>query len=266
MDETKRAAWVAAAERLRTARETGKPCAPLRETFEATSEQDGYAVQEVNTEYWLDQGRRLIGRKIGLTSRAVQTQLGVHQPDYGMLWSDMSFLDAEVLPTERLIQPRVEAEIAFVLGQSLDTDVTAERLIGAVEYAVVALEVVDSAVRDWDIRFVDTVADNASSGIYVLGSQRRKLDGLDLRSCGMVMERRGEVVATGAGAACLGHPLTATLWLARKMVEVGRPLREGDLVLSGALGPLVPVEAGDVVETRVQGLGAVRAVFGGNPS
>jgi 2-keto-4-pentenoate hydratase len=178
-----------------------------------------------------------------------------------MVWGDTAHIDGASLPADQLLQPRVEAEIAFVMGEDLEGPITPARLLGAVAYALPAIEVVESAIRDWDIRFVDTVADNASSGHHVLGTTPRPIDGWDLRTAGMVMERAGEVVASGAGAACLGHPLAATLWLAKKMLEVGRPLRAGDLVLSGALGPLVPVRAGDVIEVRVQGLGSVRAAF-----
>ncbi len=252
-----------AAERIRTARETVTPCAPVRDLFAADDVEAGYAVQNVNTEHWLAQGRRLVGRKIGLTSPAVQKQLGVMQPDYGMLFEDMAFADGEPVPVRDMMQPRVEAEIAFVLGRDLDEVVTPAEVMRAIEYAVAAIEIVDSAVADWDIRFVDTVADNASSGRYVLGSTPRKLGDFDPVLCGMVMERAGEPVATGVGAACLGSPITAATWLAKKMRTVGRPLRAGDLVLSGALGSLVPVSAGDVVEARINGVGTVRAVFEG---
>lgn len=252
----------AACERLRVARETRTPCDPVRDLFPGAGLDAGYAIQNVNTERWLAEGRRLVGRKIGLTSAAVQSQLGVDQPDYGMLYADMAYADAEPVPTHRLLQPRVEAELAFTLERDLDGEaLTIADVVRAVAYASAAIEIVDSAVRAWDIRLLDTVADNASSGLYVLGTEPRKLDAFDPRLCGMVMERRGEPIATGVGAACLGNPLTATLWLAKKMVEVGRPLRAGDVVLSGALGPLVPVAAGDVVEARIQGVGSVRAVF-----
>ena len=251
-----------AAERLRAARAERAPCAPIRDRLPEDSLEAGYAVQEVNTRFWLDAGRVLVGRKIGLTSRAVQGQLGVNQPDYGMLFSDMAFTEAEPVPVSRLLQPRAEAEIAFVLGQDLDAaHLTVVDVIDAVDYALPALEIVDSAVADWNIRIVDTVGDNASSGLFALGTEPRPLGDFDLRLCGMTMERRGEPVATGVGAACLGNPLTAVTWLAKKMVEVGRPLSAGDLVLSGALGPLVPVAPGDVIDTRINGLGSLRVVM-----
>lgn len=250
-----------AADRLHTARQTGTPCAPIRDLLPEDSLEAGYAVQNYNTERALSSGRKLVGRKIGLTSAAVQGQLGVNQPDYGMLYSDMGLFDSEEVPVQDMLQPKVEAELAFVLGKDLEGEVTPARVLGAIEYAVAAIEIVDSAVANWDIKILDTVADNASSGRYVLGTQPKKLGDFDPWLCGMVMERRGEPVATGVGAACLGNPLTATLWLAKKMAQVDRPLRAGDVVLSGALGPLVPVAPGDVFETRINHVGTVRAVF-----
>lgn len=251
-----------AARRLRKASESGTTCPPLRDYLDPDDATGAYAVQEANTQYWLDAGRRLVGRKIGLTAKAVQKQLGVDQPDYGMLFADMAYADAEEVPMSRLIQPRIEGEIAFVMGRDLEMEaVTIADLIGAVDYALPAFEIVDSRIADWKITFADTVADNASSGLFVLGTRPRKISDLDLRSCGMVLERDGEAVSMGAGAACLGNPLTATLWLARKMAEVGRPLKAGDIVLSGALGPMVPVAAGAAYELTIAGLGSVRTCF-----
>lgn len=258
MDET----IVAAADRLFTAWQSGVPCPPLRDLFHEHDAASAYAIQDHNTRRWQRDGRRLVGRKIGLTSKAVQAQLGVDSPDYGMLWADTSYADAEPVDLRRVLQPRAEGEIALVLGRDLSQEhLTLTDLLGAVEYALPAIEVVGSRVANWDIRLLDTVADNASSGAFVLGTVPQKLDRFDPRMCGMVLERRGEPVSTGVGAACLGNPLTAALWLARKMVEVNRPLREGDVVLTGALGPLVPVAPGDVLELRIAGLGATRAVF-----
>ncbi|MCR6628682.1 MAG: fumarylacetoacetate hydrolase family protein [Magnetospirillum sp.] len=238
------------------------PCAPVRELLAEGGVEAAYAAQDINTQRSLAAGRRLVGRKIGLTSVAVQKQLGVDQPDYGMLFADMAMPDGLDIPLGRLIQPKAEAEVAFVLGRDLDDpQLTVADVVRAVEYALPALEIVDSRVANWDIRILDTIADNASSGLYVLGNQPKRLTDLDLRSCGMVMEMRGEPVSTGAGAACLGHPLNATLWLAQVMAKVGRPLKAGDTVLSGALGPMVPVKPGDAVEARISGLGTVRALF-----
>ena len=221
-----------------------------------------YLAQEVNTKRWLAEGRRLVGRKIGLTSLTVQRQLGVSQPDYGMLFADMAVPDGWDIPADKLIQPKVEAEIAFVLARDLDDErLTIADVLRAVEFALPAIEIVDSRIADWKIGILDTIADNASSGLYVLGASPKKLDGLELRLCGMVMEEGGDEVSVGAGTACLGDPLSATLWLAQTMAKAGRPLKAGDTVLSGALGPMVTVKRGEVYEARVSGLGSVRAAF-----
>lgn len=251
----------AAAERLLGAYATGTPCEPVRDLIGTAG--DAYAVQERLTERWLTEGRRLAGRKIGLTSRAVQAQIGVDSPDFGMLFADMAVPDGDEIPAGAVLQPRAEAEVALVL----EHDLTHERhtvadVIRATAFALPAIEVVGSRVRDWDITLADTVADNASSGMYALGSRPVPLADVDLRLCGMVMERRGEQVSTGNGAACLGHPLNAALWLADTLVRVGRPLRAGDTVLTGALGPVVPAAPGDVFEARIDGLGDVRVAFG----
>ena len=251
-----------AAQRLWLASEQGQPCAPVRDLIALTDVAGAYAVQEINTRAWLGAGRRLVGRKIGLTSVAVQKQLGVDQPDFGMLFADMAVCDGEPVAAGAVMQPKVEAEIAFVLGRDLAVEqATMADVLQAIDCAVVAIEIVGSRVANWDIRLVDTVADNASSGQYVLGNTPFRLHGLDLRDCRMEMRSGEEVVSRGAGHACLGHPLNAVLWLARKMVEVGRPLCAGDTILSGALGPMVAVQAGATYHAQVEGLGSVRAVF-----
>lgn len=252
----------ALAERLRRAEETGAPCGPIRDHLPEGDVEAAYAVQRANTEFWTKQGRRLVGRKIGLTAKTVQRQLGVDQPDFGMLLADRTVGDGEEIDPGLVMQPRVEAEIALIIERDLTVErPTVADVIRATAFAVPAIEVVSSRIADWDIRIVDTIADNASFGLYVLGGPPRSLDGLDLRLCGMVMERRGEPISLGVGAACLGNPLNAAVWLARKMVEVGMPLQAGDVIMTGALGPMAPVAGGDVIEARISGLGSVRAVF-----
>lgn len=253
---------IAAARSLREAANTRSWLPPLRERHPDMDGEDAYAIQQINTEARVAQGRRIVGRKIGLTARAVQRQLGVDQPDFGTLLDDMVYGDSEPVPFTALQQPRIEAEIAFVLERDLAMAVPGPAdVIQAIGHALPALEIVGSRIAGWNIRYVDTVADNASSSAVVLGGTPRRLGNFDPRLCGMVMSRRGEPVSTGAGAACLGHPLNAVVWLARTMVRLGTPLRAGDLVLSGALGPMVPVEPGDVFEAHVHGLGSVRAVI-----
>ncbi|MBC9249390.1 2-keto-4-pentenoate hydratase [Pseudomonas alcaligenes] len=251
-----------AAAALAQARQERTPCAQISASFGIDTLSGAYAVQELNTQRALAQGRRLVGRKIGLTSLAVQQQLGVDQPDFGMLFADMEVADGGAIDCSRLIQPKAEGEIAFVLGRDLpNVDTTLAELISAVEYLLPAIEIVDSAIADWKITLADTVADNASSALYVLGKQPTRLAALDLRLEGMLLEKNRAQAAIGVGAACLGNPLDACLWLARTMAEFGRPLQAGDVLLSGALGPMTPVVAGDHLHLRLTRLGEVGCRF-----
>ncbi|HEX5598905.1 MAG TPA: fumarylacetoacetate hydrolase family protein [Micromonosporaceae bacterium] len=252
-----------AAETLRAAYESGKPCPPLRgDLLPEGDVESAYAVQQAQVRRWVADGRRPVGAKIGLTSRVVQESLGVHQPDFGVLLADMAVPDGAEIDLGRLLQPRVEAEVAFVLGHDLPfEEVTVADVIHATDHLLPALEIVDSRVTDWDISIVDTVADNASAGLFVLGNTPRRLVDVDLRLCGMVLEQAGEPVSVGAGAACLGNPLHAVAWLAVTLARAGNPLRAGDVVLSGALGPMVPVTPGGAYEARISGLGSVRTCF-----
>lgn len=251
-----------AANLLMTAYSSGQTIAPLRDRLTQADQDGAYAIQEVNTKAWLAQGRRLVGRKIGLTSRAVQAQLGVDQPDFGMLFADMAVGDGEVVTMNRLIQPKVEAEVALIIGRDLKHERhTYADLIRAVEYAVPAIEIVDSRIENWNIKFVDTVADNASSGLFVLGGRPVRLHDFDVTACEMEMKRGDEVVSRGNGRACLGSPLNAAIWLADVMVRCGRPLLAGDIVLTGALGPMVAVKSGDQFDVSIQGLGNVSGKF-----
>jgi 2-keto-4-pentenoate hydratase len=252
-----------AADRLLAAARDRAPCAPVRDILGSGGVDAGYAVQRLLTREALAAGRRIAGRKIGLTSEAVQRQLGVGQPDFGVLFADMARSQAELVELTALLQPRIEAEVALVLRADLDSDdLDLDVVRTAVDYAVAAFEIVDSRIAGWDISIVDTVADNASSGLYVLGSQRRPLAGLDLPAITMTMTADGQVVSRGTGAACLGDPAAALLWLARTARDYGSPLRAGDLVLSGALGPMVPVVPGTTYVAELGGLGPVRASFG----
>lgn len=221
-----------------------------------------YEVQAELTRRRLASGSRLVGRKIGLTSAAVQQQLGVNEPDFGALFADMEVEHGASVDSTSLIQPRIEAEVALVLDRGLERqDTTMAELMRAVAFAAPALEIVDSRIADWKISIVDTIADNGSSARFVLGTSIRKLTDVDLLTCGMAMTRNGNVVSVGSGAACLGHPLKAALWLVRKLAENGEPVRAGDVILTGALGPMVGASAGEVYEARISDLGSVKVSF-----
>jgi len=251
-----------AAQRLFSAQQSGAACEPVRDLIAEGDLAGAYAVQHVNVDKWKKSGRRVVGRKIGLTSAAVQKALGIDQPDFGTLFVDMEVPDGETIPAGKLMQPRVEGELAFVLRAGIDHEAPSiADVIRAVDFALPAIEIVDSRIRDWDIRIVDTIADNGSSGLYVLGASPVPLADIDLRLCGMVLEQNGEVASTGAGLSCLGHPLHAVRWLAQAMVRAGHPLSAGDIVLSGALGPMVPAKAGDDFEVRISGAGSVSVRF-----
>ncbi|WP_114238555.1 2-keto-4-pentenoate hydratase [Dyella sp. C9] len=252
------------ARRLSLAERTVQPVAPVRGEIAPDDVGMAYAVQMANVDARVSRGERIVGRKIGLTSLAVQRQLGVDQPDFGALFASMAYGDGDAIPLPRLIQPKVEAEVALVLERDLVREKhTYVDLLSATAYALAAIEVVDSRIVDWDIRFVDTVADNASSAAFVLGSRPVPLRELDLARCAMSLSRDGEVLSQGNGAACLGNPLNAAVWLADRMVALGTPLRAGDVVLTGALGPMVAVREAGVFVASIDGLGSVRAAFSG---
>ncbi|MGW4772485.1 2-keto-4-pentenoate hydratase [Nocardia sp. NPDC004278] len=260
---------VEAAARLIQAAAERQPCAPVRDLIGSTDVGAAYAVQERLTAARLHVGATIVGRKIGLTSPAVQAQLGVDRPDFGVLFADMQCSEKQVVTMDRLLQPKVEAEVAFVLGKDLDDGpLDIESVRRAVEYAAPALEIVDSRIAGWDITYGDTVADNASSGLFVIGSARRDLNEFQPVDVTMSMRINGREVSTGTGSACLDDPLEALRWLARTAREFGDPLRAGQIILSGALGPMAPVVAGDHVIAEISGLGVVQASFadGATPS
>jgi 2-keto-4-pentenoate hydratase len=262
---TARAATISAvADRLRTAAAEQRPCLPVRDVLGETDIELAYAVQRLLNDERSAGGARPIGRKIGLTALSVQKQFGVDQPDFGVLFDDMLVPAGVQADTARLLQPRVEAEIAFVLSDDIvDGHATADSVRPAIAECVAAIEIVDSRVVGWDIAITDTVADNASAGLFVLGPARFPLAAFVPALARMSLTIDGVLVATGRGTDCLGDPLNAVAWLARKSVQVRSPLRAGDIVLSGSLGPVVPVHAGAAVAAEIFGLGSVSVTFAG---
>ncbi|QII03226.1 2-keto-4-pentenoate hydratase [Rhodococcoides fascians A21d2] len=250
----------AAAARLRDAAVTRTPCAPIREVVQVDDIRTAYSIQQRNISARLAEGRTISGRKIGLTSPAVQKQLGVDQPDFGVLLDDMDFTGTKV-DASTLLQPRIEAEIAFVLARDVVMPLTETTAIDVVGSVFAAFEIVDSRIKDWDITLVDTVADNASSGCYVLGDSTSRFTAPDLASVTMTMTCNGHEVSTGSGSDCLGSPWNAFAWLANTSLSYGVPLRAGEVVLTGALGPMVTAEAGLTYVAHFSDLGSVTTTF-----
>jgi len=263
-------AVAAAVDRLAGAQQTRIPCAAVRDLIGTADLPAAYAVQQGLVQRRLADSVTVVGRKIGATSEAVQRQLDVDQPDFGYLLSDMDVsrhaLDgAGPIPMRTLVQPRVEAEVAFVLARDLapatEEELTLDLVRAAVDVALPALEIVDSRIADWDITFTDTVADNASSGLFVVGQQGRRLDAFEPREVTMTLSINGEERSSGNGAACLGDPLEALRWLAVQAHRFDDPLRAGHLILSGALGPFVPFASGDRVEASISGFPPLTVSF-----
>ena len=244
-----------------------QPVEPLTEKYDDLTMADAYEIQLLQVRRWLGAGARIKGHKVGLTSAAMQRQLGVGQPDYGHLLDSMFWLEHEPIPAARFLQPRVEPEIAFVLEKELrGPGVTAADAIGAAGYVLPALELIDSRIRDWRIGLLDTIADNASSAGVILGSSPVPLAGVDLRLAGCNLHKNGELAGTGAGGAVLGSPLTAVVWLANTLGERGVVLEPGQVILPGSVTAAIPVGPGDTVTATFAGLGSVTARFAAQPA
>ncbi len=251
------------AEALWDAARDGQPIGPLVETDPALTPSDAYEIQRVNVDRALGTGRRVIGHKVGLTSKAMQEMLGVDEPDFGVLLDDMVVPDGGEVALDRLIQPRVESEIALIMGRDLaGPGVSTAEALAAIDVAMASIEIIDSRIADWHIALVDTIADNGSSGMAAFGSAQVPARGLDLRLVGGIMQRNGVLVEHGVGAAALGHPAACVAWLANKLAEFGDGLRAGEIVMPGAVHRAVPVEPGDVVRAEFAGLGGVTVRFG----
>ena len=239
-----------------------KAIEPLTSRHPDLSIDDAYAIQQRLMARRLAAGEKIVGKKIGVTSKAVMDLLKVGQPDFGMLTDAMWHRDGAAIDAKTLIQPKAEAEIAFKLKRDLKgPGVTASDVLGATEAVFACFEIVDSRIRDWKIKIQDTVADNASCGVFVIGESPVDPNRVDLLSCPMTMEKNGEVVAMGTGTATMGSPLNAVAWLANEMGRLGVTLRAGEIVLSGALGAMVPLGAGDRLRMNIGGIGACSVSF-----
>lgn len=252
---------------LEEARATRTPIAPLTASYPDLSVDEAYEIQAAQISTRIDGGAAIKGYKVGLTSEAMQRQLHVDQPDFGYLLDDMFHSDHASISLLNLLQPRVEPELAFVLGSTLSgSAITVAEAVSAVAYVMPALEIIDSRIRDWDIRLPDTIADNASSGAVVLGGRPAPITELDLRTVGCNLYENGEIRETGAGGAVLGSPLNALVWLANTLGRRGVDLQVGRVVLPGSITRAISVRHGSHVTAEFAGLGTVSASFVGAPS
>lgn len=250
------------ADHLWDAEQRGRGGTPLTEMEPDLTVEEAYRVQLINIQRKLAGGQRIVGKKIGLTSQAMQELLGVDQPDYGHLLDGMVVENGQQVPRERVLQPKVEAEIAFVLKRDLTgPKVTVMDVMLATDYIVPALEIVDSRIADWKIKLADTIADNASSGLFALGGRPTPVDRVDLAQIGMVLYKNGRMVNTGVGAAALGNPAACVAWLANKLYEFDITLKAGEVILSGALSAAVDAEPGDHFLARFARIGEVSLRF-----
>ena len=236
--------------------------APLTDREADITIEDAYQIQQRMIQRRLDAGETIIGKKIGVTSKVVMDMLKVNQPDFGMMTSGMVFNEGESIDTSTMIAPRAEAEVAFVLKSDLmGPGVTAADVLRATDFVVPCFEIVDSRIQDWKIKIQDTVADNASCGVLVLGGRRKSPADIDLALAGMVLEKNGEIISTSTGAAVQGSPVNAVAWLANTLGNLGIGLKAGEVILSGSQSPLVPVKAGDSLVCTVGGLGGTSVRF-----
>lgn len=239
-----------------------KSIRPLTEMDASLTIDDAYGIQLENVKRVVAMGHVISGKKIGLTSEGIQKQMGVNEPDYGHLFAAMDCSKDGKIQTDQLMQPKIEGELAFILKEDLaGGKVTEEDVRRATDYVVGAFEIVDSRVENWQIKLVDTISDNASSGRYILGGTRLKIDEVDLPNVTMTLTKNGEVVAEGTGAAVLGDPCTAVAWLANRLWGYGVTLKKGEVILSGAFSAAPPAQKGDVYEATYSSFGTVRAEF-----
>jgi 2-keto-4-pentenoate hydratase len=239
-----------------------RPVPPLTAENPHMTVEDAYRVQLHQVEAWKAADRRLVGFKVGLTSKAMQRMLGVDSPDFGHLYADMVLDSVAPIDTSQFIAPRIEPEISFILKEELSgPGLTVVDAIRAIDYAIASIELIDSRIADWKIGLADTIADNASSGALLLGARAVAVDATDLALVGCVVTKNGEVVTTGAGGAVLGHPVNGLLWLANQLGSLGRSLPAGSIIMAGSLSAAVPVAPGDRVTASFAHLGTVSARF-----
>lgn len=239
-----------------------KPVQPLTDRYSDITIADAYQIQQQTIARRVQAGEKVVGKKIGITSQAVMDMLKVNQPDFGYLLSNMVYAQGEAIPVSTLLQPKAEGEIAFILKKDITgPGVTVADVMAATDAVTTCFEIVDSRVQDWRIKIQDTVADNASCGVFVLGDRLVSPKSLDLRNCGMVFEKNGSVIGTGAGAAALGHPANAVAWLANALGALGVSLKAGEIILSGSLAAMEPVVAGDNLQVSIGGLGSCSVQF-----
>ncbi len=250
------------ADKLDEARQSRKPIATLTESYAGFTVADAYQVQLTNINRELKRGRSIIGKKIGLTSKGMQQMLGVSEPDYGILLDNMMAETESPVSLQALIQPRIEAEIAFILKKQLKgPGIGMAQVLQATEGVMPAFEIIDSRIQNWKIKLPDTVADNASSAMLILGSTLTDVKGIDLQTVGMVFEQNGKIIATATGAEVLGHPAVAVAWLANKLAEYGHSLEAGEVILSGALTKAMEIAENDTFRASFAGLGSVKGRF-----
>ncbi len=253
------------AERLDTAWRTHTPIPPITESDGITSAETAYAIQTHWTNMRLARGEKIVGRKIGLTSKAIQQQLGVDEPDYGTLWQSSYYPAAKgrvEIPASDFLQPRIEGEVAFLMGKPLrGPKVTLRDVLAATEACALGIEIVASRIADWRIKLADTIADNASYGGFTLGPWDKQLRKADLAALAMTIHHNGVLAAEGVGAAALGHPALSTAWLANKLSTFGVSLEPGDIVISGGITKMLPVKAGDKFVFTLSGQPTVTVLF-----
>ena len=247
---------------LHQAWENASQIPPITDSVPKITVEEAYQIQLKLMAKRIAEGETVVGKKIGITAKVVMKMLGVDQPDFGHLMSGMEFQESQSLPFNKFCQPKGEGEIAFLLKKDLTgPGITRDQIIEATECVMPAFEIVDSRIQDWNIKIQDTIADNASAGAFVIGSSRTSLKGLDLATCGMVLKKNGEIIGTGNGAATLDHPLNAVGWLANTLGSLGMSLKAGEIILSGSLSVMFPIQSGDSLEMEIEGVGKTMCHF-----